>query len=349
MTSTLLRTAAATGAVLLLSLTACTGGGGGGDGDTPGGTSAEDLPKGPLDEIFEEMYGGENEEQMNQQMLEVEEIVAECMREQGFEYTPVDWSQQPGMEPAEEPEEEWGTLAFAEKYGYGATTNPYGGATEVAPEDEFVDPNQEYVESMSETESTAYYEALYGPPPPEGEGGEEGEPVEYDWETAGCQGRAQHEVYEVGTGMDEETFSALQEEMDSMWQSIQDDPRMAELNEKWASCMADAGYDGLAEPSDAENLIYEKTNAVYDEAYADQSFDETSTDEDFAAVEAEIQERLADITDEEIETAVADFTCREEVDLTRTQAEIGVEYQQDFYDAHEAELEAWREAMAAQG
>ncbi|MBX9244002.1 hypothetical protein ICW40_04165 [Actinotalea ferrariae] len=342
MTSILLRTAAAsTGAVLLVTLSACSGGGQG-----SGGSSSDDLPKGPLDEMFEEMYGSEDNEQMDQQMVEVEELTAACMAEQGFEYTPVDWSQQGGMGPGEEPEEEWGTLEFAKKWGYGATTNPYGDPTEnTGEESEFVDPNQAVVEAMSETEQAAYYEALYGPPV-EGEGEEM---TEYNWETAGCSGKAQHEVYEVGTGMDEESFTALQEEMDTMWQSIQDDPRIAEVHGEWASCMADAGYDGFAAPTDAENSIFDKTNAIYEEAYAEENFDENATEEDWAAVEAGIQDQLAAITEEEIETAVADYTCRDEVDLTRTTAEVGVEYQQDFYDAHEAELEAWREALAAQG
>lgn len=345
MTTTPLRTAAVTGAVLLLTLTACSAGGGG-DGGSDGGTSAEALPKGPLDELLEEMDGGEDAERIDRQLDEVEEVVAACMREQGFEYTPVDWSQQPGTRPAEEPEEEWGTLAFAERYGYGATTNPYGDAAAAAPEEELVDPNQAYVEQLSEAESAAYQEALHGTPP---EGRAEDGGVEVDVDTAGCQGRAQREADEVGTGMDVETFDALQEAMDVMWQAVQDDPRMAEVNARWAACMADAGYAGLAMPADAENVVIEKANAVYDEAYAGRQLDETSTEEDVAAVEAAVRERLAEITDEEIRTAVADHTCRDEVDLPRTQAEVGVRHQQEFYDAHEAELEAWREAISAQG
>lgn len=346
MTSTLLRSLGlATGAALLITLTAC-GGGGGEGGGGGGGSASDDLPKGPLDEMFEEMYGGDNTEAQDRQMMEAEEITAECMAELGFEYTPVDWSQ-PGMSGGgEEPEEEWGTLEFAEKWGYGATTNPWGGGEPVEGEQEFVDPNQEYVESMSETESAAYYAALYGEPV-EGEG-EDGEAVEWNWETAGCSGKAQHEVYEVGNGMDEDQYTALQEEMDTMWQSIESDPRLATVKEEWASCMADAGYDGLAEPADAENLIYEKTNAIYDEFYAEGNIDPEATEEDYEAMQAQIDERLAEITPEEIETAVADFTCRDEVELTKTQAEVSVELQQEFYDSHKDELEAWRDAVVAQ-
>src|SRR5690606_2364200 len=139
----------------------------------------------------------------------------------GFEYTPVDWSAMNGGSfSSDELDVQWGTLEFAEQYGYGATTDPWGNQGEEvvdpgAEQEQFVDPNQEYVDSMSETEASAYYAALYGEQP---EFDENADPeaeieTEYSWEDAGCQGKASHEVYEVGTGMDDERFTALQDEM----------------------------------------------------------------------------------------------------------------------------------------
>ncbi|WP_182111922.1 MULTISPECIES: hypothetical protein [unclassified Actinotalea] len=344
MTSTLHRTATASaGAALLLVLAACGGGGGGGGNDDDGGaSSSSDLPKGPIDELYEEMYRGDNEEAMNQQMMDVEERTAACMAEQGFEYIPVDWTQGGGFDPGEELDVEWGTLEFAEKYGYGATTNPYGDGTEAPGAEEWVNPNDELVSAMSETEVQAYNEALWGPPV-ESTGDE---PVEWTWETGGCQGRAQHEV-DVENGVGGEEFEALQDEMEAMWMEIENDPKLVELNAEWASCMADAGYPGFAAPTDAETSIYDKVNAVYDEVYAGASFDENTTEEDWAAVEEQVQEQLGAITEEEMKTALADYTCREDVDMLRTQAEINVEHQQAFYDAHKQELEAWRDAVVA--
>ena len=196
-TSTFRTAATSVGAVLLLTLTACSGG-----GNASAGTDPDDLPKGPLDEMFEEMYGEYDEDQGARDMMRVEEIVAECMAEEGFEYIPVDQTQFTSFS-SDELDVEWGTLEFAEQYGYGATTNPWGGGEgeEEQPVDEeqpeFVDPNQEAVEAMSATEQEAYYAALYGNQEyVEGE-----EEVEWDWTTAGCQGLAQHEVYEGGNGM----------------------------------------------------------------------------------------------------------------------------------------------------
>ncbi|WP_024287108.1 hypothetical protein [Cellulomonas sp. KRMCY2] len=332
--------AAAACAALALTLAGC---GSGGEKDD-GAASAAEPELGPLDEYFEQMYGDYDEEQGNADMIRVEELTAECMADLGFQYTPVDYSSKSsGMALSADAEDiPWDTLEFAEQYGYGATTNP-GGEEQPLPEEEgqeFVDPNQEYVETMSETEQQAYWEALYGvqnfdETDPEAE-------YEYNWEDAGCQGSASNEVYgDMGMGGGDDEFAALQEDMNAMWEAAMVDPRITELNAEWATCMADAGYAGLAEPADAQNLIYDKTNAIYEDAYADMDPNGEWTEEDYAAIEAGIQDDLAAITDEEIETAVADYTCRDEVDLTKAQQDINIEYQQDFVDQHKDELDAW--------
>lgn len=330
--------ATAAGAVLVLALGACSGGSTGTSTDDP--SSAAEAAMGPLDEFFSEMYGGFDEDAANAQMMQVEESVAACMAEQGFEYTPVDYSQNGGMASSvDELDVEWGTKEFAEQYGYGATTNPYGDPTEDAPTEEWVDPNQDYIETMSETEQTAYYAALYGD-----QTVAEGETeVEYSWEDAGCQGAAQHEVYDA-TGMDEDKFTALQDEMTAMYESIAADPRVSELDAQWAACMADAGYTGLAVVGDGETSIYDQVNKIYEDAYADVDTSVEITAEQSEAIDAAVKDQLAAITPVEIETAVADFGCRDEVEYTKTQQDVNAEYQQEFMDAHQAELDAWMAA-----
>ncbi|HMO11404.1 MAG TPA: hypothetical protein PKB06_07880, partial [Actinotalea sp.] len=277
--------------------------------------------------------------------VRVEEIVAECMAEQGFDYTPVDYSQNGGgFVSSDDLDVEWGTLEFAKKYGYGATTNPWGDpSTEepMDPDQEWVDPNQEYVESMSETEQQAYYTALWGEQ--NYKPTDEGEEYEYDWTTAGCQGKAQHEVYEQGQPWDDEEYQGLFDEMNAMYEQVQNDPRVTGLNAKWADCMADAGYTSFAAVGDAENAIYEKTNKVWDDAYKDLDW-ETATDEDYKAIEAAVQDQLSSITDEEIATATADYTCRDKIDYTKVQQEVQFAIERDFIEAHRTELEAWKAA-----
>jgi hypothetical protein len=340
-TRTARSTAAAAGAALALLLAGCGGG---------GGTTDPGEQKGAIDLLFEDMYGEWDPEQSNQEMIRIEEITAECMAEEGFDYTPVDYTQGGGAMPIEDDgiEEEWGTLEFAKKWGYGATTNPWG-ETEPEPVDpgqEWIDPNAEYIESMTEAEQTAYYTALYGEQWNQ-EWTEEMESEEYvwDWTTAGCSGQAQHEVYgDSMGGTPDGDFTDLEAEMQVMWESISSDPRLAEVTGEWATCMAGVGYPGLSDVSDAENLIYEQVNALWEDAYADIPPD--AGEEAWRAVEESIQEELTAITPEEIKTAVADYTCRDEVGYARTQAEVNVAHQQEFYDLHKDELIAWAETMS---
>ena len=81
---------AVTAGALVLTLSACSGGEEGGNGTGGDGAAAEERELGPLDEYFEQIYGGEGGEELAsaQQML-VEEITAECMRAEGFAYTRV--------------------------------------------------------------------------------------------------------------------------------------------------------------------------------------------------------------------------------------------------------------------
>lgn len=325
------------GMVLVLALGGC----------STGDPDSDEPPElGPLDQLFQDIYGSWDEEQSAAQQMRVEEIVARCMAEEGFDYTPVDYSSQSGLSFApDDLDVEWGTLEFAEQYGYGATTDPYGMTEQQEPSvpQEWVDPNQDYVMALSESAQQAYYTALSGlqnAPEIDGE-------VVYSWEDAGCQGRAQHEVYESAPGLDDETFTALQADMQTMWESATSDPRMGEVSSAWAACMADAGHPGFAAVEDAASSIYNQLNEIWESAFAD--LPPTATPDDYVAAQEVSDAQAAELTPLEIELAVADVTCREEVDYDRITREVNIEYQQDFYDAHREELEAWREAALAAG
>src|SRR5665811_952427 len=168
-----------------------------------------------------------------------------------------------GMAAPDESEIPWGTLEFAKEWGYGITTNPYSDQEQapVDPGQEFVDPNQAYVEAMSATEQEAYYLALYGPQSTQEP--VEGEEYVWNWEEAGCQGFAQHEVYPDSMGDQDSEYAALMDEMNAMYESTIADPRLTEIEAGWASCMSDAGYSGLAKVGDAENQIYTKVEPIW--------------------------------------------------------------------------------------
>ncbi|GEN80684.1 hypothetical protein [Actinotalea fermentans] len=324
------------GTALAAGLTGC----GGGDGDKP---SDGESPMGAIDKMFEEAYADWDEETSNQQQMQVEELVAECMAGLGFEYIPVDYSaMNAGMSISTDDEIPWGTLEFAEQWGYGITTNPWEDSEESPeplPGDEFVDPNQAITEKMSETELNAYYAALWGEQSMEPT--EDGEYVEPSWEEMGCFGSAQHEIYgdsAFGAGEDD-PFASLMEEMNTMWESVSTDDRILATEAEWASCMADAGHPNLAKVGDAEQEIYSQVDPIWNDAYSDMPPD--ATEEDYRAVEQSIQDQLAAITPQEIELAVADYTCRDESGYDDVYSEVNLDLQQKFYDEHKAELEEW--------
>src|SRR5687767_10677743 len=96
----------------IVTLSAC--GGGGGEG-------ADDDGMGPLAELMG--WGVQEPAEQRRLELEREQAIADCMRAEGWEYEPVDWSAQ----MPEESEEDMALFAdpeaFGAKYGYGVARN----------------------------------------------------------------------------------------------------------------------------------------------------------------------------------------------------------------------------------
>ena len=214
------------------------------------------------------------------------------------------------------------------QYGYGAVNSPF--SEEPPPEEEYLDPNADYVASLSESEQTAFYEALYGPMPDEDEMAEGGE-VEYDWAQAGCQGAAQHEVAGEDLSQSEE-FKPLFDAINELYVDMASWPGMAELDAEWATCMEDAGHGGHANPMEAQNSMYEEMNKLWEDL-------DMSADPSAAPVEPD-QAAMDEIAEREVELALADLDCREEIDYRDRHAEITREVEQQFIDDHKAELDA---------
>jgi len=183
--------------------------------------------------------------------------------------------------------------------------------------EEFVDPNQAYVDAMSEAEQEAYWAALYGAPVFEEDVDPDAEIPEWNPEDSGCQGKA--------------------------WAEIQRDPDVIALNEAWVACMADAGYSEMKDPNNAAEPFYERSNQIYED------IDWGETEAEWAAAEAAIEEALTAMRDDEIAAALADFDCREEIDFEARYRTVDHRLQQECIARHGAELEACREAMEQRG
>ena len=223
--------------------------------------------------------GGDSPAENRRKQLAVEESVAQCMKDLGWEYKPVDYEAQfpTGDEEQLSPKE------YGEKYGYGNVRNyllyelPYiGGADGPAPDPGpvFVDPNQDYVSSLSPDEQTDYYAALYGAPVETddgfvGSGGFKATPATDASETSpddtvpavedrGCYGVAQAEIYGESP-FDDSDFA---QRFNDLSQQLENDPRLQDALADWSDCMyeVDASYDFLT--PDEPSTLFQKTMAT---------------------------------------------------------------------------------------
>ncbi len=318
-------------AVGALTLAGCSGG---------GKSKAAEPDEGPLGKYYSALWDDEEftQEKFDAENLKTEELVAECMVKEGFEYTPN--TQNGGMvsmdsEDSEGPE--WGTVEFAKEYGYGIVNFP-GREEAPGPDTEYVDPNQEYIDSLSESEQTAFYEALSGPGLSEeqwAELEESGEGYSPELSEQGCYGKAQLEIQkETGSAGDpwqDPEFAELFEAMGAVGSEVYDvenlAPEMVAVNEEWAACMA-PDFSEFTSPMETEMLMYEEYNTLsMPDGETGEYKEPSKKDTDaFAA--------------REIKVATADYTCRDQVKFTETQQEIQFAAEQKFVDEHQAELDA---------
>jgi hypothetical protein len=287
----------------------------------PGAAGSEKLDptKGPLSEYMSAFYGEQDEEFYAKQAQEIEELVAACMNEEGFEYIPVDQTQYSSDFDWEERQ----TKEWIAANGYGVNLTEEQQEEQNSQYEDFEDPNSEYVESLSESEMTAYYEALWGPQPTEEELNEDGS-YEYNWETSGCYGVSQHEV----TGdqpYDQDEFKPLFDAMNTLYQDQSKDPRMKELDAAWASCMADAGFGEFKIKADAANSIYEQQNEFW---------------ENNPEGNPPSAEQTAEWREVELDVALADYECGEETNYTQESLKVQFELEEQFIKDHKSELDA---------
>ncbi|WP_105033778.1 hypothetical protein [Cryobacterium aureum] len=304
-----LLTAVAAAALLSLTLAGCSG---------EKAAAKLDPAEGPLQKYMSGIYEGFDEDSAIAGQNDQEELVATCMSDEGFDYTPVDASQYSGM--MSDDGEEYGTEKWVAENGYGMSQSPEQIAEQEAQSAEIVDPNQDYLASLSESEQAAYNEALYGPQPSEEEIAD-GSYVD-SYETMGCYGSASQEVN--GDQPSQEEHAAVYDAMSLMYEDLQASPAIVKLDAEWAACMADAGYATFAKKADAQESIMDAQNALYE----DQSG--TAPDETI----------LADLREKELALAMADYTCAEDVDYTEATTKVQFELEEQFITDHKSELDA---------
>lgn len=298
------------------------------------------------------------------QQQEIEELIASCMKQEGWEYTPVQYPDDNFAEYTDEDQ-----LEQIKREGLGVAywiLNPNGdpAATE-APTDEWVDPNQEYVESLTEDERLDYQDSLYGTQ----EEQEALQTTEVDPETgeeystsfgygAGCQGEAYDAVYGEDPTNSPDYWEAVSEFYDELQIRTESDPRIVELNENWSKCMKDTGHD-FADQEKFYDYVYtdlqeRATEILGDDYYKDpmegwseeqmNEFWETATQEQIDALykQPELTKdqrtQLEAILDEEIDLGVTEFGCSKE--MREKGADIYADIEETYALEHEDELKA---------
>lgn len=352
--------AACAAAAIVLSLTACTATSSPDGAD--GGGDAEEKTS-PLTPYYEALYGGGSDadaQQLKQLQFnaKVEEKVAVCMTDQGFEYTPAEPDSEydrnllSGKENEEDDEEAWNPddQEWVEKWGYGIVDYP--GRAEFVEEaaevevDDAEGSGDEYYDSLSESQKAAYEEALNGPAIDK-EAALADENYEYDWEEAGCYGKAQHELEgDAVATFDPTEYQDLMDRMSAIGDEIASDPKIAALDANWASCMDEAGEPGFAVQMDAADSI----NIAYGDLYAAAA---GSSDGEMAEGDMSAEPDLSPVTnpqvaalqEREIAVALADLECREQTSYQDTWDKITIDHEQAFLDANKAQLDAMKLAL----
>lgn len=304
----------------------------------------------------------ETSEEDEQKMREVEDLVATCMQERGFEYVPVVYDPEDFKDPfadayALDPAD------FAEQYGYGISTMSF-----IKPE-ENTDPNQEIREGLSPAAQEEYDKALFGDVAvltTEGGSGwasvtkpapaDQGEPVDED--DKGCHQVASEEIYgepEDVQRPDMSEFDGMFEDLGTLYERIETDPRITEAAAAWASCMAEAGYADFEKPMDASTSVMDRMGELYQwdnpghgaagggvaEPPADAEGEVTA---DFVSPADVDPAELEGLKEYELAVAVADYGCQQE-SYEEVYVEVSTELEEEFVDSHRDELERYRDAM----
>jgi hypothetical protein len=310
-----------------LALSGCTPAANVAEPDDDPAAPAQTTAKTPFSPYWDAMYGVYDARDEIEKREKVEELVAACMAAEGFDYTPIN---QTPADSISSYEEGWGTENWVAEHGYGA----YPTEEETAAIDAQVlaeDPNQEYVAGLSENEQAAYYTALQSPSPDRESVAamKDGDAPAYDWESAGCQGAAQHEV--MGDDPTQsERYAPLVAAMNALDQDQLTDPAMAPIDAEWSACMDDAGYGGLATRQSAVDAVFAQATEYWDAGATDEPTDDLR----------------AGWRAYEIEVAVADFRCAETVGYADKELAVQAARETAFIADNKPELDAMLAELA---
>ena len=290
-------------------------------------------------------------------------LTQECMAELGFDYTPPDSSDSFFVGGSSDDEVPYFSDEWVAKYGFGITTQRFpqsmvGDLIGIpdeqmgGPNQDFEDPNEEYVEGLSEGEREAYYEALNGD---QVSFGPEGPDEDFVYEPSGCQEISFEQAFAEGLGNIDMFYQTFDDELSAMAERAEADPRFVEFNDRVTSCVSDAGLVWVD-----ERELYERwerdLNALQSGPSSRDPLGDAGLDQETMS-EREIEEfytdlfrldddqltRLGELRAEEIALATTVVGCgggplNEQVVLGQVRAE----YEQEFLDSNADALQEFK-------
>lgn len=281
------------------------------------------VEPGPAEEYLEAGTGYSADEQPELTMR-FEELIAACMLEQGFEYVPyVEGHVSIDAATIDPPP---GSRAFAEQFGYGFAAAPEG----MTSESSGGNPNEAIMADLSPEASDSYVRALWGDDA--GEGASDSEV-----ELGGCFREARNSVF--GDRETDHVRAGLEDEIARIDADVAPtDPAVMAAAAEWSECMADAGHPGYASPPDAEQVAWGAWIAFNEGIAADPTLGVVGPEGGIAG-EGDLAEREASL-------ATADWDCRAATGYDAAWSAARDRLQQEYVDAHRAELDAWVEELS---
>lgn len=268
--------------------------------------------------------------------------MAVCMGDEGFEYiphvVPMQFTVVPGgavlLESAggARPGAELAPGDYAAQYGYGiSTAAPNDGAAR--------NPNDPIVTAMGTPERVAYFQAMYGASQSlDGNGYPNAEIAGDD---GSCYAAAVAAAEALGNGDEiapsaraeiDAAFAPLLEQLAMIHDLVATDPRVQAAVAAWSDCMAASGFPGYVDLNAPQSDVAARARGLMGDALDPINADPT---------------QLGELQRFEIGVATADHACREA--MGSVHQDVTVELEQRFVDEHRAELEEYRDALAALG
>lgn len=174
----------------------------------------------------------------------VEAGIRDCMRDEGFEYIPVDpLAQRAAVLGSSRLSDE----EFLQQFGYGISTLWGRGQAEA-------DPNERIRLAMTPSERKVYDRLLWG----ENSGATFTEAVDSgNFEKLGGCTRGATEAVFGGA----QVLTEIQGKLDALEERILQDQRMVRAIERWSRCMAESGFQ-YEEPEAIDSDLFERTEKI---------------------------------------------------------------------------------------